>query len=365
MTQSLSEQDISALLESAAGPEVAAQRLGRSVAQSSLTEEERQVAEAVLRRLAGHASIRVREAIAETLHDSPYLPHDIARRLIADVESVALPVLRFSPIVTSEDLVEVVRSGGTEKQIAVASRREVPAVVAEALVETDNNRAVATLVANPGAVLDEKALERVAGKFGSDPAVSEVLEKHPRVSAHVAERLRQFGANSLTEYLRRHPDLPEPLITQMVLRTLDEMAMNVITEHSEGEAVRELVGYLCRAGRLSPSLILRAICTGDLELYELAMAALAGIPVENARVLIYDAGPLGLKSLHEKAGMPPRFLGALRNALEILRETFGEGREWGRREFQRAMLERILSDPEVLDEADADYLLVRLNSVRQ
>jgi hypothetical protein len=93
------------------------------------------------------------------------------------------------------------------------------------------------------------------------------------------------------------------------------------------------------------------------------MSALSGVGIENARVLIYDAGPRGLKSLHEKAGLPAKLIPALRTALETLRETVGEGREWDRRGFQRAVLQRILSDPEYLDEADADYLLVRLNSV--
>jgi uncharacterized protein (DUF2336 family) len=143
------------------------------------------------------------------------------------------------------------------------------------------------------------------------------------------------------------------------------MSMELTAEHSPGDTVYELVAYLSQTGRLSPSLILRALCTGDIDLYESAMATLAGVPVENARVLIYDAGPRGLKSLHEKAGLPPKLIPALRTALETLNETLAEGREWDRRRFQQAVLERILSDPEFLDEADADYLLVRLNSVRR
>ncbi|HLY59043.1 MAG TPA: DUF2336 domain-containing protein, partial [Stellaceae bacterium] len=244
------------------------------------------------------------------------------------------------------------------------SREEVPARIAAALVQTDNSRAVATLVANPGADLDAAMLEWVAGRFGANVTVAEILRRHPQLGAHIAERLRQFSALSLIEYFQRNPDLPEAVITQMVLRTLDEMAMDVLAERTEGDNVERLVAYLNEAGRLSPSLILRALCTGDIELYETAMAALAGVPIENARVLIYDAGPRGLKSLHEKAGLPPRLIEALRTALEIHRDTSAEGREWDRRSFQRAVLERILSNPGDLDHADADYLLLRLDSVR-
>jgi uncharacterized protein (DUF2336 family) len=364
MTEGLSEKAIEALLDAAKPPEIAANRLGRSMAEAKLTAEERLIAEELLRRLVGHASVKVREAISETLQNSPHLPHDIAVRLIADVESVAVPVILFSPIVTNDDLIEVVRTGGEAKQIAVASRKEVPAIVAEALVDTDNSRAVATLVGNPGAALDASTLEKVAGRFGSDAVVTEILQKHPHLSSHIAERLRHFRALTLVEYLKRHPDLPEPVTTQMVLRTMEEMGTDLFAERMAGDNVQELVAYLCRAGRLSPSLILRALCTGDIELCETGMAALAGVPAENARVLIYDAGPRGFKSLYDKAGLPPKMLPAFRMALEILQETMAEGRAWDRKGFQRLVLERILSDPEHLDDADQDYLLVRLSTAR-
>ncbi len=155
------------------------------------------------------------------------------------------------------------------------------------------------------------------------------------------------------------------MTTQIVLRTLDELGMEALAERVPGDDnIQELVTYLCRTGRLSPSLILRALCTGDVELCETGIAALAGVPVENACVLIYDAGPRGFKSLYERAGLPPKMMPAFRTALDILQETFKEGRAWDRKGFQRAVLERILSDPDHLDEADQDYLLVRLNSAR-
>ena len=364
MVGRLTEGEIEALLSSASMPEQAARRLGRSVAEAALSEEEREVAEALLRRLVAEASLKVREAIADTLQASPHLPHDIAAQLIADAESVAVPVLRHSPVVTPADLIKVIQAGGTAQQIAVAGRHEVPAEVAEALVGTDNNQAVATLVGNPGAALDAALLERVAGKFGADGTIGELLRGHPRLSSHVAERLRHFGATALVEYLSRHPELPEAVTTPMVLRTLDEISLGITAERPGGHHLEGLVSYLCKAGRLTPSLILRSLCTGDVDLYEASLAKLAGVPVENARVLIHDAGPLGPKSLHDKAGVPARFLPALRIALEILRETLAEGREWDRRGFQRAVLERILSDPEHLDEADAEYLLIRLNTAR-
>ncbi len=46
---------------------------------------------------------------------------------------------------------------------------------------------------------------------------------------------------------------------------------------------------------------LEALSTGDLKFFEMAMARLADISVENARALIHDQGPLGLQSVLQAA----------------------------------------------------------------
>ena len=362
MTGKLSDSEIAELLESASDPENAARRLGHSVASEPLSFEERAVAEQLLWQLVDHASVKVREVIAQTLRDSPHLPHDIARKLIADVESVAVPVLRSSPIVLTDDLLQVILAGSPEKQIAIAGRRTVPPVIAEALIQTTNNRAVATLVGNPGAALDETMLEQVAGRFGGDQTVAEVLGRHPRISTLVAERLTHFGASSLIDYFRAHPELPAPVVAQMVLRMLEEMSVGVHEDRHISEGLKMVVTYLHGRRQLSPPLIRQAICAGEIEFYEQAIAIRAEIPVENTLVLLSDAGPLGLASLIDAAELPSRFVALLQLAQQVMIEKFGETNDWNRRIYQRAMLERLAADPQS-DPADADYLRIRLAPV--
>ena len=57
---------------------------------------ERKLAEDIFRRLAADAEILVREALAANLKSTPDLPHDLAVALAKDVDSVSLPVLKFS-----------------------------------------------------------------------------------------------------------------------------------------------------------------------------------------------------------------------------------------------------------------------------
>ncbi len=56
--------------------------------------------------------LRVREALAAHLKNSPDLAHDVAVALARDVDSVSLPMLKFSEVLTDEDLIEIVRDQG-------------------------------------------------------------------------------------------------------------------------------------------------------------------------------------------------------------------------------------------------------------
>ena len=72
-----------------------------------------------------------------------------ARRVLA--AEVAEQVLRSSQVLTDEDLVEIVQSQSCESRVAIAQRDNVPAEVCDALVESADEDAVATMVGNDGA----------------------------------------------------------------------------------------------------------------------------------------------------------------------------------------------------------------------
>jgi hypothetical protein len=111
----------------------AAHKLCRTMETATLTAEEREAAQDILRLMAGDAAEMVRRAMAVTLKSSTLLPRDVARRLAADVDSVALPLLEVSPVFTDEDLIEIVRAGSMVRQVAIAARPKVSRQLAEVI----------------------------------------------------------------------------------------------------------------------------------------------------------------------------------------------------------------------------------------
>jgi uncharacterized protein (DUF2336 family) len=361
MTEGLSKRDVAALLSDVSAPEVAAGRLGTVVAAGSLSTAERAAAEQVLRGMLDGAAVKIRQILAETLKGSPFLPHDVALALANDVESVAIPVLQFSSVLTDEDLIAVVRSGTAGKQVAIAGRAKVSTELAGELLNTGNSKVVVTLVGNPGAALNQAQLETAATRYGSDLRMVETLQKRPDLPIGLAERLVAFTAETLRSYITRHTDLAEPAITQLVLQTREQVTVDLRSAHFPAEEAVKLVEHLAAVKRLTPSLILRALCVGDLSFFETAMAQLSGVTVHNSRMLIHDSGQLGFKSLYDRTKLPAGYYPAFKIAIEVARETSMDGLAYDRERYRRTMIERILTQFEALGADDLDYLLIRLD----
>lgn len=364
MKGDLTQEDVARLLSdpSASNRAETAGKVAVQIETGSLSAEGRRMAEDIIRVMARDASVMVREAVALNLKSSAGLPRDVALTLARDIDSVALPVLEFSDVLTDEDLLELIAEAKVERQEAIARRREVSGVVADALVETGSERVVTALVGNDGADLSELTLSRVVDRFGENGEVQTAMVRRSRLPISVSERLVAKLSDHLRDYLVKHHELSVDTASDIVFRARERTILNLASGDAGEDDVVQLTTQLAAKGRLTPSLVLRALCIGDLVFFEAAMAALAGVPVENARILIHDRGPLGLKSIHEKAGLPATLLPTIRTALQIASEThFGAADD--RETYSRTVLERILTQCVDLRDEDEAFLLRKLHDL--
>lgn len=364
MEQNLREEDVARLLANPTADiraEIAVKIAGQH---PDLSESQRQLAEEIFRLMVKDAEVRVREALARQLKENPLVPHDVALTLARDVEAVALPILQFSEVLTDEDLVEIVKSQGAEKQVAVARRAHVSAHVADALVETHNEAVVATLVSNEGAELTETALQKVVDEFGASEAVGAPLVQRRGLPVTVAERLMTRVSENLRQALMQRPELSPETATSLLIQARELAVLGLADSDTD---VAKLVDHLYRNGRLTPSIILRAVCMGDMTFFEAALAKLARIKLENARTLIHDAGKRGFEALYDKAGLPKPFFRAMRAAIDVMTEMEYDGGPNDRERFSRRMIERILTQYGDLgvefENDDLEYLLAKVNQL--
>lgn len=339
-----------------------ADKLARSYAAQHLTGTERELAEEIFRLMMRDAEARVRVALAEQLKDTPGMPREIALTLARDVAEVAQPILEFSAALTDEDLIEIVNAGSAAKQCAVARRAVVSGLVSDAIVRGGSVDAVAELMGNDGAQIAEASLQMALERFGTDARVNEPMARRATLPLSVAERLVGLVSESLQAHLVANHDLSPETATDLVLQTRERATVNLARGASR-EDVLDLVTRLQEGGRLTETLVLRALCVGDLDLFECAMAVRVGIPVANAYRLIHDQGGLGLERLIERSGFSPTFLAAARAAISVARELQYDGLPGDRERFRDRMAVRLLTASDSrLETATVNYLLKRIKA---
>jgi uncharacterized protein (DUF2336 family) len=364
MTSSLSQADVARLLaepSASVRAEVAA-KLAAEIDNTQLTSAELELAHDIVRVMAKDVELAVRRALSHSLRSAVRLPHDVASRLAKDVEAVALPILTESPVLTEHDLVEIVGLGSAGKQAAIAGRSDVSEPVADALVNLGGEAVVAVLMGNAKAQIADASLDRAVDRFADSDRVKTGMVHRAHLPVTVAERLVVMVSEKLQHYLVSHHELPVSLATDIILQSREHATLHL----SLGSNVQELermVRQMHRHQRLTPFLVLRALCLGDMTFFEVAMAVMAKVPVTNARILIHDAGPNGLTSLYERSGMPARLLPAVRVAADVVRGTEFDGGERDRERYRSRVITRILTQFEDLAQEDLDYLLEKLGDV--
>lgn len=364
MTTTLTQADVAKLLAEPS-PHVRAELAGKlaiEIDSPRLTDAEVALAQDIVRAMARDVEVSVRQALAQSLRKAARIPHDAALKLAQDIESVALPILEHSQVLTDDDLAEIVRSGAAGKQEAIAGRAQVSEKVSEALISVAGEKAVATLMENAGAKISEASFNQAVDRFKQSETVKEKMVKRESLPVTVAERLVTLVSENLKDYLVANHELSPTVAANLVLQSRERTVISLSGGSSE-EELEKLVTQMFRNKRLTPSIVLRALCMGDLAFFEVAMAVLANVPLINARILIHDAGRLGLKQMYLKTNLPQRLLPAVRVAIDVVHETPMDGEDHDRERYQARVIERILTQYEDFGAEDLDYLLDKLGDV--
>jgi uncharacterized protein (DUF2336 family) len=290
-------------------------------ARGGLTHRERQYALDIIDRLAHDVERQVREALSEHVKHCAFLPTGIAMTLARDVESVSLPIIRYSEVFSDDDLLAIIREGSAAKQVAVANRKHVAETVADALVDTRRKDVVGALLENRGAEIGEGAFAKVVDEFTADTDIHALLVRRPMLPAKIVARLITSVSESLRKRLVERHGFPEALANEMVMHGRDRAVSETVVPFTPQDEVAHLLEALRATHGLSPTFLLRALSKGDLAFFESSLAAIARLPQDNVAQLIRDRGVRGFLSVYTRAGLPTQLFSAFRTALDVVLEV--------------------------------------------
>jgi uncharacterized protein (DUF2336 family) len=315
--------------------------IAEDLSRGELSDEDRQIGIEILEVMARDVERQVREALSEHVRMSPFLPPSIAASLAEDVGSKALPAIQHSKVLSDEVLIAIACGGGEDKQIAVAQRDPLAPQVAEALVDTGNERVVGTLLSNHGADIAERSLLKVLKEFGESGDIQALIVERLALPLALSEELISRISEALCEQLVSRHQLPREMADELAMHGRERALTQAMAAESRNSEIERLAVTLRAKNALSPTLILRALCAGNLDFFQAAMAARAGMVMGDVGPLVFDRGRDGLKEIYRKADLPNELFVAFRSAVDVVNEASSDDRKYRHLEVTERIIGRL------------------------
>ncbi len=272
----------------------------------------RHSAHEALRTLARDQMVAVRQILAEALKDVAHAPADVIRTLAGDAESaVASPVLEFSPVLSDDDLIEIIRKGPAAGGLgAIARRQTVSERLTDAVAATHDSTAVAELLGNKGAQVREETLDRLIEQSAGNLLWQPPLAARPKLSAASAAKLALVLADNLLEKFSQRADLDPATLTavkdamhQRLSGGGHARAPMVSVDPLRDEPPMDMIHKMHADGRLDASTIIRALQSNDLPFAIGALVVLAEVDLPIARRIVQEKNAKAMVALTWKAGL--------------------------------------------------------------
>jgi uncharacterized protein (DUF2336 family) len=333
--------------------------LARAYLYSDLSPDDAAAAEGAMLMLLDDPSPLVRRSLADALAASPSAPAAVVLALASDQPQIAAPVLTLSPLLVDADLVDAVATGNGDAQVAIASRAGLPSPVAAAIAEVGSAESCLVLAENADAEIASFSIDRIVERFGHLAAIREALLARDDIATATRLTLVAKVSETLVGFVAARQWLDADH-AQRIAREACEKATVTLAAQTPSTQMRALIHHLRMSGQLTAGLILRALLSGNVVLFEEALAELTEMPVVRVSNLIHDSGNAGLRALFDQAGLPPSTYPAFKEAIEAMREGGFIIEPGGVARLRRRTIERVLTRCENEDIGELAPLLTLL-----
>ena len=316
--------------------------LARAYLHSDLSPDDLAAAEGAMIMLLDDPSPLVRRALADVFASSQKAPLVVVHALATDQPDVALPILSRSPLLQADDLVDLIATGQPSMQVAIAGRALLSRPLAAAICEVGSPEACLALLENADAAIAPFSIDRIVERFGHLAAIRENLVSRQDLPMSTRQALLSKLSQTLAGFVTARQWLG-PEHAEYAAREACEKATLALAAETPYDEVAELMRHLRQSGQLTAGMILRALLSGNVVLFEEALAELSGVPLDRVTSYIHDKNISGFHALYRKAGLPDAAYPAFREAIAAMRDGILVGEQGGVARLKRRLVERVLA----------------------
>ncbi len=278
--------------------------------------------------LVADETVRVRGAITDVVKDMPHAPRELILRLAQDsAVPVSEPVIRLSPLLSTEDLLTLLADApDTGRARAVARRPGLQEPVSDIIAASADTAAITALLVNRSAAIREATLDALIARAAQHGEWHDPLVHRPTLSARAARALSEIVTTQLLGTLASRGDL-DPEVTHDLQRRLQDLNAQPHSVEPTAEQALARAQALHGTGGLDEATLLAAARRAETRLAAAMLAVAAQVPVAVVERACTLRSAKGLVSLAWKAGFSMRCAGPLQvllgrlGPLQVLRAT--------------------------------------------
>ena len=260
---------------------------------------------------------KVRQILSEALKNVANAPPDVIRTLASDSAlEVCAPILEFSPVLTDEDLLEIIAATPTQGGLnAISKRSNVSESVADAIVGTNDVSAVADLLSNDSAQIREATLDDLINRAPDIKLWHAPLVGRQKLPKGAATRLAHFLADNMLDALQARADLDADTLSAVkavVQRRIGDDGIDKI-QIKEVDAAQDflsveppitMVKRMYENNKLDTGVIVKALNSGDHSFVFAALVVRSGLDPMVAKRVFIEKSAKGIMALAWKAQLP-------------------------------------------------------------
>ncbi len=248
---------------------------------------------------------RVRTIIAEEIRHLDSLPHELVKRLANDAElTVCAPILEYSPMLSDDDLLEIMTLELVQGALtAISARENLAPDPCDTISKSGDSDAIAQLLANSSAQVREETLDRIIDGAPEQPSWHDPLVNRDDLSHRALKRIALFVTSSLLSVLEQRYDLESGTAIQIAEAVDERLSADGL---NETRLPARHAGDLYAEGKLNDEEVMTAIARGDRNFLIGALAMKTGYPAGSVEQVLSSQSPRMLVALCWKGGLAMR-----------------------------------------------------------
>ncbi len=347
-------------LKKTAMPEVResiASKISGYYANGLFDSKEARLASDIIRLLSKDSELQVRKILAENLQWQIDVPRDIVFVLAQDAIDVALPILKNSKVLSDEDLISLIKNITDSRALVAISRRDVVTIpLVDALIKDKNREVVINILVNKGTDISESAYKAIISNFAKDNKILFLLADRgdlplnivyslfSLVDEEVKEQLiSMYNINVDNQYKFKN-NQDKTTKENNLTNDYSEVMQKFLLANSDSNLKNNnlLVNQLYNSGQLNQSIVLKELCEGNVNFFEVAIAKLAKISYFNATEVVADSNLGFFEEICRKAEIPASIAEAMFILLFFAVKT--SENKLSKENYAKSLLEYIVSN---------------------